>query len=70
MARFGRVLSAMITPFDQHGALNLDAARSLAKWLQDQGNDGLVIAGTTGEAPVLTDDERLSLFAEIGRAHV
>jgi 4-hydroxy-tetrahydrodipicolinate synthase len=55
----------MITPFDQHGALNLDAARSLAKWLQDQGNDGLVIAGTTGEAPVLTDDERLSLFAAV-----
>ena len=45
MARFGRVLSAMITPFDLHGALNLDAARSLARWLQDQGNDGLVIAG-------------------------
>ena len=65
MARFGRVLSAMITPFDQHGALNLDAARSLARWLQDQGNDGLVIAGTTGEAPVLTDDERLSLFAAV-----
>jgi 4-hydroxy-tetrahydrodipicolinate synthase len=55
----------MITPFDQHGALNLDAARSLAKWLQEQGNDGLVIAGTTGEAPVLTDDERLSLFAAV-----
>lgn len=65
MARFGRVLTAMITPFDDEGALDLDAARTLARWLQDHGNDGLVIAGTTGEAPVLTDDERLSLFAAV-----
>lgn len=65
MARFGRVLSAMITPFDENGALDLDVARQLAKWLQEQGNDGLVVAGTTGESPVLTDDERLSLFAAV-----
>ncbi|MEY4174313.1 MAG: dihydrodipicolinate synthase [Actinomycetota bacterium] len=65
MARFGRVLSAMVTPFDENGALDLDVARQLAKWLQDQGNDGLVVAGTTGESPVLTDDERLSLFAAV-----
>ena len=55
----------MVTPFDKNGALNLDGARRLAKWLQDNGNDGLVIAGTTGESPVLTDDERLSLFAAV-----
>lgn len=65
MARFGRVLTAMITPFDDHGALDLDEARRLARWLQDNGNDGLVVAGTTGESPVLTDDERLSLFAAV-----
>lgn len=65
MARFGRVVTAMVTPFDANGALDLDAARRLARWLQDHGNDGLVIAGTTGEAPVLTDDERLSLFAAV-----
>lgn len=65
MARFGRVVTAMVTPFDASGALDLDAARRLARWLQDHGNDGLVIAGTTGEAPVLTDDERLSLFAAV-----
>ena len=65
MARFGRVLSAMITPFTDQGALDLDEARRLARWLQDNGHDGLVIAGTTGEAPVLTDDERLSLFAAV-----
>ena len=55
----------MITPFDEHGALDLDEARRLARWLQEQRHDGLVIAGTTGEAPVLTDDERLSLFAAV-----
>ncbi len=65
MARFGRVLSAMITPFDEHGALDLDEARRLALHLQAEGHDGLVIAGTTGEAPVLTDDEKLSLFAAV-----
>jgi 4-hydroxy-tetrahydrodipicolinate synthase len=65
MARFGRVLTAMITPFDDKGALDLDEARRLARWLQDNGNDGLVISGTTGESPVLTDDERLSLFAAV-----
>jgi 4-hydroxy-tetrahydrodipicolinate synthase len=65
MARFGRVMTAMVTPFDSTGALDLDGARRLARWLQDHGNDGLVIAGTTGEAPVLTDDERLSLFAAV-----
>ena len=65
MARFGRVVTAMVTPFHPDGSLNLDGARTLAKWLQDNGNDGLVIAGTTGESPVLTDDERLSLFEAV-----
>ena len=65
MARFGQVLTAMITPFDHDGRLDLDEARRLARWLQDNGNDGLVVAGTTGESPVLTDDERLSLFAAV-----
>jgi 4-hydroxy-tetrahydrodipicolinate synthase len=55
----------MVTPFHPDGSLNLDGARTLAKWLQDNGNDGLVIAGTTGESPVLTDDERLSLFSAV-----
>ncbi|HQV58254.1 MAG TPA: dihydrodipicolinate synthase family protein, partial [Ilumatobacteraceae bacterium] len=65
MARFGRVLTAMITPFDESGALDLDEAARLARHLQHEGNDGLVIAGTTGEAPVLTDPERLSLFEAV-----
>ena len=65
MARFGRVLTAMVTPFDDNGDLDLDVARRLARHLQDEGNDGLVVAGTTGEAPVLTDGERLSLFSAV-----
>ena len=65
MARFGRVLSAMVTPFDQEGRLDLDVAAQLARHLQDHGHDGLVVAGTTGEAPVLSDEERLSLFAAV-----
>ena len=55
----------MITPFDDNGALDLDEARRLARHLQAEGHDGLVVAGTTGEAPVLTDNERLSLFAAV-----
>jgi 4-hydroxy-tetrahydrodipicolinate synthase len=58
----------MVTPFNGDGSLNLDGAQRLAKWLQDNGNDGLVVAGTTGESPVLTDDERLSLFAAVTEA--
>lgn len=55
----------MITPFDADGALDLDEAQRLARWLEANGNDGLVIAGTTGESPVLSDNERLSLFAAV-----
>lgn len=65
MPRFGRVLTAMVTPFDDDGALDLDAARELARHLVAEGNDGLVVAGTTGEAPVLTDDERVALFETV-----
>ena len=48
-----RTQSAMVTPFDDDGSLDLDVARQLARYLQDHGHDGLVVAGTTGEAPVL-----------------
>ncbi len=68
MARFGRVLTAMVTPFDAEGRLDLDVARRLARRLQDEGNEGLVVAGTTGEASTLTDDERLALFAAVAEA--
>ncbi|MFM9085379.1 MAG: 4-hydroxy-tetrahydrodipicolinate synthase [Acidimicrobiia bacterium] len=66
--RFGRVLTAIVTPFDAAGALDLDAARRLARWLVEHGNDGLVVAGTTGESPTLSDDEKLSLFAAVAEA--
>ena len=55
----------MVTPFDEEGELDLDVAVELARYLQSHGHDGLVIAGTTGEAPVLSDDERLSLFEAV-----
>jgi 4-hydroxy-tetrahydrodipicolinate synthase len=65
MAIFGQVLTAMITPFDASGALDLKEAVRLAKWLQDNGNDGLVISGTTGESSTLTDAEKLSLWEAV-----
>jgi 4-hydroxy-tetrahydrodipicolinate synthase len=68
MVRFGRVVTAMVTPFDAAGALDVDGAGALARWLQAHGNDGLVLAGTTGEASTLTDDERLTLWEEVARA--
>lgn len=67
-ARFGNVLTAMVTPFDDDGVLDLDAARDLARYLVDHGNQGLVITGTTGEAPALCDDEKISLWATCAEA--
>ena len=68
MARFGRILTAMVTPFDDEGELDIDAAVSLAKWLVEQGNEGLVVCGTTGESPTLSIDEKLSLFEAVVNA--
>jgi 4-hydroxy-tetrahydrodipicolinate synthase len=65
MAIFGQVLTAMITPFNASGALDLNEAVRLAKWLQDNGNDGLVVSGTTGESSTLTDAEKLSLWEAV-----
>lgn len=67
--RFGRVLSAMVTPFHADGSLDADGAVELARWLLAHGNDGLVLAGTTGEAPTLTDEEHIELW-EVVRAAV
>ena len=68
MARFGAVVTAMVTPFDEDGRLDLDAAASLARWLVDDGSDGLVVAGTTGEGPVLTDPEKIDLWRAVAEA--
>ncbi len=67
-ARFGRVATAMVTPFTDDGSLDVDGAVSLARWLQDQGNEGLILAGTTGEAPTLTDAEKLTLWESVAEA--
>jgi 4-hydroxy-tetrahydrodipicolinate synthase len=65
---FGRVITAMVTPFDERGDLDLDAAAELAQWLVETGSDGLVLAGTTGESPALTDSECLALFRRVREA--
>jgi 4-hydroxy-tetrahydrodipicolinate synthase len=59
----GEVLTAIVTPFSADGSVNLDKFRELAAYLIQHGSDGVVVAGTTGESPTLTDDEKLELFA-------
>jgi 4-hydroxy-tetrahydrodipicolinate synthase len=59
----GEVLTAIVTPFSADGPLHLDKFRELANHLVDHGSDGIVVAGTTGESPTLSDDEKLELFA-------
>jgi 4-hydroxy-tetrahydrodipicolinate synthase len=68
MARFGEVLTAMVTPFADDGSLDTEAAGELARWLVDHGSDGLVVAGTTGESPTLSDDEKLDLWRAVREA--
>jgi 4-hydroxy-tetrahydrodipicolinate synthase len=65
IGRFGAVGCAMVTPFDDEGRLDLDAAVALARWLCAHGNDFLVLAGTTGESPVLTDAEKVDLWRAV-----
>jgi 4-hydroxy-tetrahydrodipicolinate synthase len=68
MARFGRVITAMVTPFSADGTLDLDGAATLAQWLVANGSDGLVVAGTTGESPTLTHDEQTELIRVVAQA--
>ena len=65
MPRFGRVLTAMVTPMREDGSVDFDEAQRLAKWLIANGNDGLVIAGTTGESSTLTDPEKIDLWRAV-----
>jgi 4-hydroxy-tetrahydrodipicolinate synthase len=62
---FGRVLTAMVTPFDTEGALDLKRAEELAAHLVELGNDGLVLNGTTGESPTTSDDEKAELVRAV-----
>jgi len=68
MDKFGRLLTAMVTPFDAKGKVDYVQAKKLAKALLDSGSDGVVVSGTTGECPTLTREEKLSLFVEIKSA--
>lgn len=65
---FGRLLTAMITPFDAHGDVDHQAVWDLAAHLVDTGNDGIVVGGTTGESPTLTADEKIALFRAVVEA--
>ena len=68
MNKPGRLLTAMVTPFDAEGAVDYQQAKLLARALLDSGSDGLVVSGTTGESPTLSFEEKLRLFAEIKSA--
>jgi 4-hydroxy-tetrahydrodipicolinate synthase len=62
MMNFGQVLTAMVTPFDQNGEVDFNATRILVDYLIENGTDGIVVAGTTGESPTLTTEEKVALF--------
>ncbi len=66
--KLGRLLTAVVTPFDDRGEVDYQQAKKLALSLLDSGSDGVVVAGTTGESPTLSLDERLRLFTEIKSA--
>ncbi len=69
MAELGRLLTAMVTPFDAKGQVDYEQAKRLATALIDSGSDGVVVSGTTGESPTLTTEEKLRLWSEI-KAHL
>lgn len=68
MSRFGSVITAMVTPFTADGELDHEGAAELARWLVAQGNDALVLSGTTGEAACLTDEEQIALWHTVRAA--
>jgi 4-hydroxy-tetrahydrodipicolinate synthase len=68
MKKLGRLLTAMVTPFNEEGAVDFEQAKKLALALLDSGSDGVVVAATTGEAPTLTWEEEMRLFTEVKSA--
>ena len=62
---FGRVITAMATPFGEDGSLDLERARDLAAWLVANGSDGLVVCGSTGESPTLNVEEKRALITAV-----
>jgi 4-hydroxy-tetrahydrodipicolinate synthase len=67
-AQIGRLLTAMLTPFNNDGSVNYEAAEKLAVLLTADGSDGVVVSGTTGESPALSDDEKIELIKAIKKA--
>lgn len=65
MARFGRVVTAMVTPFREDGSLDVDEAQRLARHLVDHGSEGIVVSGSTGESATTTDDEKTTLYRAV-----
>ncbi len=65
MKELGRLITAMVTPFDEQGRVDYEQAKRLAKALLDSGSDGVLLSGTTGESPTLSTEEKLRLFAEV-----
>jgi len=68
MKKIGRLLTAMVTPFNENGEVDYEQGKKLALALLNSGSDGLVVVGTTGESPTLIREEELRLFAEIKSA--
>ena len=68
MKELGRLITAMVTPFDEKGKVDYDQAKKLALALLKSGSEGVVLAGTTGESPTLIHEEELKLFTEVKRA--
>ena len=66
--QFGGLITAMVTPFDADGRVELGAAQKIAAWLLDNGSEGLVVTGTTGEGPTLTDQEKTGLWRAVVEA--
>ncbi|GFP28494.1 dihydrodipicolinate synthase family protein, partial [Candidatus Hakubella thermalkaliphila] len=62
MKDWGRLITAMVTPFDQNLEVDWKTTRKLVRWLIEKGSDGVVVAGTTGESPTLSKEEKLELF--------
>ena len=68
MRQLGRLITAMVTPFNKGGEVDYEQAKRLAQALLNSGSDGLVVSGTTGESPTLSHEEKLRLFAEVKSA--
>ena len=65
IAKFGRVITAMITPFKENGDVNYEGASSLSKYLVNHGSEGILVGGTTGEGATMSSEEKLKLYKMI-----